>query len=103
MGNQVEGKDIAIIAHITLIGWVIALVMNSSKKLEFASYHIRQMLGLIIVSIVISFVSWIPIVGWVLALLPLVMWIVGLINAINGYAKPMPLLGKKFEVWFKSL
>ena len=52
-----DGKNVAIIAHITLIGWIIALVMNGGdKKSEFASFYIRQMLGLMLTSVVLSFV-----------------------------------------------
>ena len=31
-----DGKNVAIIAHLTIIGWVIALVMNGSNKTETA-------------------------------------------------------------------
>ncbi len=41
-----DAKKIAIIAYITIIGLIIAYVMNNDKKLPFASYHIRQSLGL---------------------------------------------------------
>ena len=43
-----DGKTKAIVAHITLIGWIIALVLNSQQKDEYASFYIRQMLELII-------------------------------------------------------
>lgn len=33
-----DGKTKAIIAHITIIGWIIAIVLNSSEKDEFASF-----------------------------------------------------------------
>jgi hypothetical protein len=33
-----DGKTKAIVAHITIIGWIIALVINSNDKDEFASY-----------------------------------------------------------------
>lgn len=35
-----DGKTKAIVAHITIIGWIIALVINSSEKDEFASYSV---------------------------------------------------------------
>lgn len=37
-----EAKNVAVIAHITLIGWVIALIMNSNKKTEFGSFYINK-------------------------------------------------------------
>ena len=30
-----DGKSVAIIAHMTLIGWIIALVMNSGNNFRF--------------------------------------------------------------------
>ena len=39
-----EGKNIAIISYITIIGLIIAFVMNNDKKDAFASYHIKQSL-----------------------------------------------------------
>ena len=107
MGNQVEGKDIAIISHLTVIGLIIAIVMNSSNKTEFGSYHIRQTLGLYLSYVASGLLLFIPILGWIaapiVAFLLLIMWIVGIINALNGYAKPMPVLGKKYQEWFKSV
>lgn len=41
-----DGKTKAIVAHITWIGWIIALILNSSEKDEIASFFIRQLLGL---------------------------------------------------------
>jgi len=94
-----ESKNIAIISHITLIGWVIALVMNSNKKTEFASFYIRQMLGLVI----LSFVGLIPFIGWIFSLVLLVAWIMSLISALEGKMKPTFLLGAQFQEWFKSV
>jgi hypothetical protein len=31
------------------------------------------------------------------------MWIMGLMNAINEKQSPVPLLGKKYEEWFKNV
>ncbi len=94
-----DGKNVAIIAHLTIIGWIIALVMNSSNKNEFASFYIRQMLGLVLLSLL----SWIPMLGWVVAALVLIMWVMSLISAIGGEKKTVFLLGDQFQDWFKSL
>jgi len=95
-----DGKNVAIIAHVTLIGWVIALVMNNGDKTELGSFYIRQMLGLIILSIVFAFI---PIVGWILNLLMFVLWIMSLIGALSGEKKLTPVLGEHFQKWFSSI
>lgn len=96
-----DGKNVAIIAHITLIGWIIALVMNGGdKKSEFASFYIRQMLGLMLVSVVLSFV---PIIGWFANLAMIILWVMSLIGALSGDKKETPVVGAYFQDWFKSL
>ena len=107
MGNYVQGKDVAIIAHITVIGLIIAIIMNSSNRSHFGSFHIRQALGLWVTYLLWGFLFVIPILGWIagiiLGFLLLAMWIVGIINAVNGYEKPMPVFGKNYADWFKSV
>lgn len=94
-----DGKTKAIVAHLTLIGWIIALVLNSQQKDEFASFYIRQMLGLII----LNFVWIIPILGWIVGIVVLVLWILSIIGAASGEQKPTPVVGQYFQDWFKSL
>lgn len=102
-----EGKTIAIVAHITVIGLIIALILNSNKKNSFASFHIRQMIGLVLTGVIFSFVNIIPFLGqiiWFLGSIFLIyLWVMGLINAINGQEKPMPVLGEKYADIFKGI
>ncbi len=50
-----NGKTVAIISYLTLIGWIVALIMNNNNKSELGSFHIRQMLGVLIVAVLLSF------------------------------------------------
>ncbi len=96
-----DDKVKAIVAHITLIGWIVALVLNQGEnKTELASYYIRQMLGLMIASFVLGFI---PIINLVIWLVFLVFWIMSLLGALNGEKKPTPYLGDYFQDWFKAL
>ncbi len=96
-----DGKTKAIVAHITLIGWIIALVTNSNEtKDELASFYIRQNLGLILLGFVLGLIPVINFVAWIF---PLVLWIMSLIGAINGEQKVSPLVGQYFQDWFKGL
>lgn|SRR5690606_1277287 len=102
-----EGKTTAIIAYLTLIGLVVALVLNTEKKNSFAAFHVKQSLGLMLTGLAVSFISWIPFIGWLIGLVAMIvliyMWIMGLLNALNGREKPMPILGNKYMEWFKTL
>lgn len=98
-----DGKTIAIISYLTWIGLLIAFIMNNEKKNDFAKFHIRQSLLLTLTGIVGMFVFWLPLVGWALALGLLILWIMGLISAINGEKKELPVIGKYAQEWFKGL
>ncbi|MCG2461561.1 YtxH domain-containing protein [Flavobacteriaceae bacterium F89] len=98
--NPDAGKNVAIIAHITIIGWIVALVMNGQNRTEIGSFYIRQVLGIGILGLVVSWIPLINLIGWILVV---VLWVMSLIGAINGTEKPIFLLGTQFQEWFKSL
>jgi uncharacterized membrane protein len=106
--SGMDGKTIAIISYFTLIGWIIAFVMYSSNKSQLAIFHIRQSLALIIVGVLCYIIQlillFVPFIGWIISFLMifagigiLVLWIMGLIAAINGEEKPVPVIGKKAQ------
>ena len=85
--------------------------MHQPKKTSLGSYHLRQTLLLFIIAIVyqivITFITMaVPFVGLILSIASLgflVLWIMGLISAINGEEKPMPLIGVKAQELFKGI
>jgi len=103
--NVEEGKTMAIISYITLIGTIIAYVMNNDKKNTFAAFHIRQMIGLSILSLINSFgiARFSGTASMVISIGLFVLWIIGFIGAIQGEEKKVPLLGDMFQDWFKSV
>ena len=107
MNNSIEeGKSIAITSYILIIGVLIAMSMNSENKNSFASFHIRQALGLSLAfisfgaiisnfdSFFITFPMWICIS---------ILWTYGIFSAIQGQMRPIPLVGNVFQKWFKSI
>jgi len=44
-----DGKLMAIISYITVIGTFVAFIMNQNKHNSFASFHIRQTVGIFLV------------------------------------------------------
>jgi len=103
-----NGKTAAIISYLTLIGWIIAFVLHSGNKTRLGAYHLRQTLGLmvLIVSVMILgyILNMIPTLGWMIGsalnIGLLVLWLTGLISAINGKEKPLPIVGLMFQKWF---
>ncbi|RZJ55999.1 MAG: hypothetical protein EOO44_01235 [Flavobacterium sp.] len=107
MNNTIEeGKSIAITSYILIVGVLIAMSMNSENKNTFASFHIRQALGLSLTfisfgaltsnfdSFFITFPMWICVS---------ILWTYAIFTAIQGQMRPIPLVGNLFQKWFKSI
>lgn len=105
--GQQPDKSVAIIAYLTLIGLIAAFVMNSEKRQRFAAYHIRQSLGIMLTGLVLGMINIIPILGWIVCIIGVIFlfvcWVIGLIAALNGQEKAVPVVGKYFQEWFKSV
>lgn len=101
-----EGKGAAIISYILIVGVLISLSMNSENKNQYASFHIRQGLGLTLTFIVLgvsisSFESiFVAAPMWIFVS---VLTIYGIFTAARGETTPLPLLGKLFQKVFKSI
>jgi uncharacterized membrane protein len=88
------------------VGVFIAMSMNADDKNTFASFHIRQGLGLTLTfislglivsnfdSLLISAPMWIFVS---------VLWSYGIFSAIKGETKPVPLLGNFFQKWLVNI
>lgn len=101
-----EGKTAAITSYILIIGVLIAMSMNAENKNPFASFHIRQALGLSLTFISLGLIisnfdnPMISISMWVFLS---VLWTYGIFSAIKGETKPLPLLGAFFQKWFINI
>lgn len=93
-----EGKTAAIISYITVIGLLIAYIMNNSKQNAFTQFHIGQSVRIVVLSIANSVLTYLlpnslSIVTSIISLCILVLVILGIINAVNGKAVPLPVIG----------
>ena len=101
-----EGKTIAITSYILVVGVLIAMSMNAENKNTFASFHIRQALGISLTFISLGLIisnfdsMMISLPMWVFVS---ILWTYGIFSAIKGDTKPMPLLGNFFQKWFSSI
>ena len=81
-----DARTTSIVAYITWIGLIIALVAGDK---DGAKFHLNQAL----VIMLFSMLSFIPIIGWIWAVFMVVCWFLGLIAAINQEEKRVPLIG----------
>ncbi len=94
-----DARTRAIVAHLTLIGWIIAFIVNSNEKHEFATFHLRQTLGIYLIGIVLG---WVPVFGWICNIILFAFWLLSFIYALQGQQKTIPF-GEYFQDWFKAL
>lgn len=104
--NEIEqGKQTAIVSYLTIIGTIIAIFMNNETKNSFASFHIRQALGIFLTFFLLGypvgyFDNWMVSASfWIFIF---ILWIYGFINCLNGEMKIVPFLGEVYQKVFKS-
>lgn len=111
--TQSVDTSVGVIAYITLIGFIIALVLNNDKKGEtrsFGAFHLRQSIGLMLTGIVLMIgmmvlTAILMVISFKLAMTltsiiyPIIylgiiaLLIIGVINAANGKKKELPVIG----------
>jgi hypothetical protein len=101
-----DGKKIAIISYIPFVGLIIAIILNKEKRNYFASFHIRQSIGLSALYFANKFIVY-GYFGFTAGNIGsagiLVLLVLGVLGAIQGKEKLVPFLGEKFQEWFKNI
>ncbi len=93
-----RSKGLAIASYITWIGWIIALLARD-KNDTLVRHHLNQTLVLNLISTVCTILSKtnvgiLQIIAGIVAIVTFVFWVWGLILAIQGSEKPLPLIGE---------
>ena len=99
-----------IVAALSYLGILIIVPLLAAPQSKFARFHVNQGLLLLLISIVVNIVSGIvtviaafiaeilaTLVGFVFGVVSLVLFImliIGVVNAAQGKAKELPLIGK---------
>lgn len=93
-----DKKTTSWVAYLTFIGWIVAYCAGDK---EGAKFHLNQSLviwlGVLCVFVASIILVFIPIIGWLASwganIFLFVVWIIGLIHAINQEEKEIPLIG----------
>ncbi|PZD78209.1 hypothetical protein [Mesonia sp. K7] len=105
-GISKQGKINAIVAYLTFVGALIAIFMNIDEKSKFATFHIRQAVGIHLFQIaVLLTVSgfnelYVVLPFWIFFF---ILWFYGFIGAISGNYNLIPIIGKYFQNWFNKI
>lgn len=97
-----QNKIFAILAYIS---WLVLVPIFVAKDSKFAKFHVNQGLVLAIVEIIcwvaFGILRRLPLIGWIfgiaeslVSLACFLIAVVGVINAANGKAKELPIVGK---------
>lgn len=97
-----KNKGMAILAYIIFF----IPLLTEAKDSPFVKFHIKQAIVLIVASILVSVIgAVIPFLGLLIApigsLVVFILWIMGLMHAINGEAKQVPVIGKYADQYLK--
>lgn len=114
--QQDQGKTVAILSYITLIGLIIAFILHNDdkNKSELGAFHLRQAIGIFATGMALSIAQFIfvfiPFLGWLinvaltLSMVALfVFWILGIISAINQEKKEVPFVGAFYQNLFSGI
>jgi uncharacterized membrane protein len=117
--GQQEDRAVAILSYITLIGFIVAIILHTSKKTALGAFHLRQVLGFIIIGfavgismgITVFILAFIPVIGPILGMLlwaavsigGFILVVMGLIAAIQGKQTPVPIIGAPIQKWFANV
>jgi uncharacterized membrane protein len=116
--NQENGKIAGIISYFFIIGWLIAYFgFYINNKTSLGSYQLRQTLLFHLTSMIVRYglafilgAVWISTgvfsLYYLLRLVEIaffIIWIIGLIGAINGEKKPIPFLGEPAQNMFSTI
>lgn len=93
-----DSKLYAFLAYLLSIVGVI-IVLATRKEDKFALFHAKQGLVLFGGYVIANIVRFLPIpmggaIGYLLSTLCLILEILGIINALNGQEKPLPIIGQ---------
>lgn len=96
-----SNKGMAVLSYFSIL---VLIPVFAAKNSPFARFHANQGLILFVIEAILWVVSmvlgWIPIIGWLLSIAIwvlelglLALSILGIVNAIQGQAKELPILG----------
>jgi len=102
-----SGKDIEeskAMAAISYLGILFLIPLLAKKDSPFAQFHAKQGLALFVLEVIYGFATAIPFIGWfliswVVGIFIIVLFIMGLVNALGGKCIELPLIGG----WFKTI
>ncbi|MFO0764582.1 MAG: DUF4870 domain-containing protein [Patescibacteria group bacterium] len=91
-----DAKDIEenkLVAALSYVGILVFVPLILKKDSKYAYEHAKQGLMVFIAGLIGSFIFWIPVIGWILAVALFVLDIIALIKCLQGEFWEIPGVG----------
>jgi uncharacterized membrane protein len=89
------------LAYVTIIPAIVFLVVEPYSKNKVVKFHAFQCLGLAVLGIACSVIAVVPVIGWIVGLLGhlgvFVLWLMCIIKAFQGGRFKIPVIGEFAE------
>ncbi len=76
-------------------------LLTDAKNDPFVKFHVKQAIILLIGWLVSVIIGQVPVLGWAISFVMgvgiLILLLMGIINALNGEEKPLPIIGQYAE------
>lgn len=93
MEQETKPDDYRVTAALAYV-FLLFFIPMVKKDSEFCQFHAKQGIVMFVVWIAVSFLAWIPFVGWAAWLSMLVLNITAIVKTLNGEKWEIPYLGK---------
>ena len=100
-GEEFTQDDIEnnkVISLFSYIGILFLVPLLAARESKYAQFHVNQGLVLFLTDIILGVVAAVPVIGWIVSgagyVFTVVCAVIGIINALQGNAKELPLIGK---------
>ena len=74
--------------------WILCFIPLIFAKSDYVKFHAKQGLVLFFVEVVLVFIGWIPIIGWLIIISVIVLSLLGIRHALAGEMWEMPYINK---------
>ncbi|MTG97793.1 MULTISPECIES: hypothetical protein [Myroides] len=101
-----KGKTMAVVAHITIIGCLVAIFSNIDSKNKYSGFYIKQAFGIHLLFYALAYFvgmanSWFMTSGFFLCFF--ILWVYSFVGSLSNDIKVLPAFGVYFQKWFNKL
>ncbi|MFA7253657.1 MAG: hypothetical protein WC107_03805 [Patescibacteria group bacterium] len=87
-------NGMTILAVLSYLSILVIIPVLFGRKSSYIRFHARQGIALLFLWVIFSFSFYLPFIPWVLAVIIIASIIYGIVNAVTGKERILPLVGK---------